>query len=73
MNRGMNKEETKQFENARQARKELLEAATPLMKYLAEKHHPHTSVLVDCGTANVIESLFSVGTDEFLEVEENLG
>jgi len=38
----------------------------PLMKYLAENHHPHTKIIVESNVAEVVESLRAVVTDEYL-------
>jgi len=46
--------------------KELAIAAGPLMKYLAEKHHPHTVCIVDAGKAEVLQGVRVVITDEFI-------
>jgi len=38
----------------------------PVMKYLAENHHPHTKIQVDSNTAELLEGIKSVVTDEFI-------
>jgi len=40
--------------------------ATPLMKYLAENHHPHCTAIVSATYAELMEGLESHATDEFL-------
>ena len=52
----MNEEQIKAFESA----------AKPLMKYLAENHHPHTSIILTSNTCEMVESKISILTDEFL-------
>jgi len=42
------------------------EAVRPLMKYLAENHHPHTHVIVESNSAELSEGVKSVVTDEYL-------
>lgn len=46
--------------------KEFEEAAKPLVKYLAENHHPHMTVIVDCSSAEIMEGKASVKIDEFI-------
>tara|TARA_R110000782_G_scaffold256574_1_gene345642 strand:- start:333 stop:503 length:171 start_codon:yes stop_codon:yes gene_type:complete len=52
----LNKEQKEKFE----------EAAKPLMKYLAENHNPHVTVIVVSDTAEIMEGLASIVTDEFI-------
>lgn len=47
-------------------RKEFLEAAKPLMKWLSDNCHPHCKVVVENNSATLWESDGSVRTDEFL-------
>ena len=42
------------------------EAVKPLMKWLCENSHPHTTVIVSSTTAELLEGVKSVKTDEFL-------
>lgn len=48
-------------------RDELLEAAKPLIKWLNDNCHPHCQAIVDCTTAEVLEGVTIVRTDEFLK------
>ena len=41
--------------------------AKPLMKYLAENFHPHITIIVDCGRAEILEGSASIVTDEFIQ------
>lgn len=45
---------------------EFLEACKPLMKYLSENYHPHTTVIVTATEAELMEGVQSVVTEEFL-------
>jgi hypothetical protein len=36
---------------------ELKEAATPLIKYLCEKHHPHVTVIVTSTSVELMEGI----------------
>lgn len=45
----------------------LLEAAKPLMKYLADNHHPHVKVIVESDNAELLEGLRTVRTVEFIK------
>lgn len=38
----------------------------PLMKYLAENHHPHTSFYVTSRTAELLEGQQCFSTDEYI-------
>ena len=38
----------------------------PVMKYLAENHHPHTKIMIDSNTAELLEGQKTVVTDEFI-------
>lgn len=53
----MNEEQRKAFE----------EAAKPLMKYLAENHNPHTSIILTSNTCEIVEGKGSLVTDEFIQ------
>lgn len=44
----------------------LLEAAKPLIQYMAEHWHPHTICIVDATHAEVLEGQQVVRTEEFL-------
>ncbi len=47
--------------------KEFEEAVKPLMKYLAENHHPHTSVIVTSNSSEIVEGLAVFNTNEFIK------
>lgn len=42
------------------------EAAEPLMKWMAENQHPHTTVIVRCNYAELFEGLQCHLNDEFI-------
>lgn len=46
--------------------KDFEEAAKPLIKYLAENHHPHVKAIVEGGRAEILEGSASIVTDEFI-------
>lgn len=46
--------------------KEMLEAAKPLIKWIAENCHPHCTATVDCATVDLAECVANEATDEFL-------
>ncbi|UFH70561.1 hypothetical protein [Morganella morganii] len=46
---------------------EFEELIKPVMKYLAENHHPHTSITVTSNSAEMLESAQCVATDEYLK------
>ncbi|WP_285908048.1 hypothetical protein [Pseudodesulfovibrio pelocollis] len=41
-------------------------AARPLLKYMAENHHPHTLAIVTSASAEVLEGQCRFNTDEYL-------
>lgn len=41
-------------------------AAKPLMKYLAENKHPHTTAIVSANRVELVEGVATFSTDEFL-------
>lgn len=41
-------------------------AAEPLMRYMANTHHPHTTAIVDSTKAQLFEGMISHNTDKFL-------
>jgi hypothetical protein len=47
-------------------KKEFEEVAKPLIKFLAQKVHPHHTVVVTATGAELLEGEVSVQTDEFL-------
>ena len=47
--------------------RELLEAAKPLMKWLSDNCHPHSTAIVDYGKVELLESVANNCTDEFLK------
>jgi len=42
------------------------ESARPLMKYLGENHHPHTSVYITNNRAELLEGLEAFGTEDYI-------
>lgn len=43
------------------------EAARPLMKFLAENHHPHTTVILTSTNAEIVEGLATFITQEYVK------
>lgn len=41
-------------------------AVKPLMKYLAENNHPHTTAIVSANRVELVEGVATFSTDEFL-------
>jgi hypothetical protein len=46
--------------------KKFEELVKPLIKYMAENHHPHTTLIIDSTHAELLEGLVVISTDEFL-------
>jgi hypothetical protein len=42
------------------------EAVKPLMKWLCENKNPHTTIIVNCVAAEILQGVEVVHTDEFL-------
>jgi hypothetical protein len=42
------------------------EAVKPLMKWMCENYHPHTTAIVTGNTAELVEGMVYVKTDEFI-------
>ncbi len=52
---------------AEKRRQEFTEAARPLVKYLAENHHPHVTALVTGNGAELLEGLCAFTDDTFVK------
>lgn len=52
----MNEEAQKQFE----------EVVKPVMKWLAENKHPHSKIIIESNSAELVEGTMVLSTDEFL-------
>lgn len=54
-------------QNEKENKKALFEQVTkPLIKYLAENHHPHVVVVVDSTHAELFEGKMIISTDEYI-------
>ncbi len=42
------------------------EAVRPLMKHLAENYHPHVTVIVEGGSAEILESSVRIVIDDYI-------
>lgn len=45
---------------------DLKAASAPLMKYFAENHHPHVTVIVTSNRAEMVEGMTQVVDDQYL-------
>jgi len=45
---------------------DLKKLAEPLMKWLAENHHPHMKVLIDSGSVELLEGVECINDDQFI-------
>lgn len=50
-----------------QQQNEFLEAAKPLIKWLNDNCHPHCTAIVECGSAELVEGVARIPTDEFIK------
>lgn len=46
--------------------KEFEAVVRPLMKWLAENHHPHTKIIIESSCAEMVEGVKVISTDEYL-------
>ncbi len=42
-------------------------AARPIMEYLGKNHHPHVTVIIDAGRAEILESSAQIVTDDYIQ------
>jgi hypothetical protein len=54
-------------------REEMLDAAKPLMKWLAENVNPHTIVIVQAANIELLEGIATNGTLEYVDDRANEG
>lgn len=50
-----------------QKRKEFERVAKPVIKFINNYYHPHTKVIIDCDSAEVLEGALMSRTDEFIK------
>ena len=50
----------------KEQREEFEKVARPMMKYLGENHHPHVTVVIDYGKAEILERSASIVTDDYV-------
>ena len=51
----------------KELQKQFEEAAKPLMKFIADNFYPHVTVILDSVTAQLVEGVATVKTDEFIK------
>jgi hypothetical protein len=54
-------------------RDEMLEAAKPLMRWLAENFNPHTTAIVHAAHIELLEGIATNGTLEYVDDDANEG
>jgi hypothetical protein len=54
-------------------RDEMLEAAKPLMKWIADNFHPHMMAIVHAAHIELLEGVATNGTIEFVDDSDNEG
>ncbi|MBL4941156.1 MAG: hypothetical protein JKY81_05765 [Colwellia sp.] len=50
----------------KQQREDFEKAARVMMKYLGENHHPHVTVIIDNGKAEILEASSSIVTEDYI-------
>jgi len=55
-------------EQRKKQREEFEKAVRPLMDYVGnpDYHHPHTKIIVECNSAEIVEGTMTYKTDEFI-------
>ena len=51
------------FENQHKKFEEIIK---PVIKYMAENHHPHTTLIIDATHAELLEGIMVISTEEYL-------
>jgi len=49
-----------------QRRQEFIELVTPVMKWMAEELHPHTKIIIEANSAELVEGDIAYKNDEFI-------
>jgi len=47
-------------------RKEFIELVTPVMKWMAENLHPHTKIIIEANSAELVEGEIAYVNNEFI-------
>jgi hypothetical protein len=50
----------------KEQREDFEKAARPMMEYLGKNYHPHVTVIIDNGRAEILESSASIVTDDYI-------
>lgn len=45
---------------------EFKKLSNPLIKWLNDNYHPHTKIVIDCNSAEVLEGSMAHATNEFI-------
>ncbi len=48
-------------------KKSYVEAVRPAMKWIAENCHPHTKIIIESDSAELVEGIIAERTDEFIK------
>ncbi len=59
----MTEEEKNEME---QRHRDFESVVKPIIKYMAENYHPHTTLVINSTTAQVVEGVISTRTEEYL-------
>lgn len=54
------------MEKQDQKREEFIELVAPVMKWMAENLHPHTKIIIECNSAELVEGCIGYKNDEFI-------
>jgi hypothetical protein len=50
-----------------QLRKEMVPLVEPLMRWLSDNHHPHTTIILTSTSAQLVEGMAAHNTDKFVK------
>ena len=59
------------YDNGDERRKSFEVAVEPVIKWLCDNTHPHTKIIVDCTSAELVEGLMRVVTDKHVREEDH--
>ncbi len=56
----------KERDEMEQRHKAFEDVVKPIIKYMAENYHPHTTLVINSTTAQIVEGVISTRTKEYL-------
>ena len=59
-------EESQWWQNGDERQKSFEVAVEPVIKWLCDNAHPHTKIIIDCTTAELVEGVMCTVTDRYV-------